>query len=162
MSNIIQQNDKLIQINCVNNVSLHKNNLRMKILVSANKSISQFQKEFQSLFPFLKIEFFTTKHNKGESSRKEDIVEHTTLFGNLTNKEGEIAIDPQISTAEFEKLLLHEFGLNAQIFRKSGSVWIETSRTDDWTLAFQNEEGRKSTEPIQEEKADLSDRDKWE
>lgn len=134
----------------------------MKILVSSNKSISELQKEFQNLFPFLKIEFFTTKHKKGESSRKEDIVEPTTLIGNLTNKEREIAIDPQISTAEFEKLLLHELALNAQIFRKSGSVWIETSRTDDWTLAFQNEEGRKSTEPIQEEKADLGDRDKWE
>jgi hypothetical protein len=162
MSNVIKQNDKLIQINCVNIVPLHKNNLHMKILVRANKSISQFRKEFQSLFPFLKVEFFTTQHNEGESSRKEDIVEDTTLLGKLTHKEGEVDIDPQISTAEFEKLLMHEFALNAQIFRKSGSVWIETSRTDDWTLAFQNEEGRKSTEPIQEEKADLSDRDKWE
>lgn len=134
----------------------------MNISISKNKSIAQFQKEFQSIFPFLNIEFFTSKHSKGESSRKEDVIEHHTNFGSLTSKEGNITIDAQISTAEFEKLLLNEFGLNAQIFRKSGNVWIETSRTDDWTLAFQNEEGKKSTEPIQEENADLGDRDKWE
>jgi hypothetical protein len=28
-----------------------------------------------------------------------------------------------------------------QVFRQSGRVWLETTRTDDWTLAEQNKQG---------------------
>jgi len=37
---------------------------------------------------------------------------------------------------DFESL-----GLFAEVFRKSGNVWIETSLTNDWTLQQQNLEG---------------------
>ncbi|MNF16790.1 hypothetical protein D3C80_2199700 [compost metagenome] len=40
-----------------------------------------------------------------------------------------------------EKDFWEKLGLSAQIFRKSGNLWIETSLTDDWTLARQNDEG---------------------
>jgi len=50
--------------------------------------------------------------------------------------------------------LMDRFGLAAQVFRKSGRVWLETIRTDNWTLNDQNKHGRElSEEPIKDEEA---------
>lgn len=52
----------------------------------------------------------------------------------------EIYFDPMMKVSELEALL-SKVGLPAQVFRRSGNVWIETSLTNDWTLAQQNYEG---------------------
>jgi len=41
-----------------------------------------------------------------------------------------------------EICLQYEFGLPAQILRKSGNLWLETSMTNHWTLQQQNDHGR--------------------
>lgn len=51
----------------------------------------------------------------------------------------EITEDMPVST--LEQLFQDYFGLSAQVFRKSGRSWLETSLTDDWTLKRQNDEG---------------------
>ncbi|MCS6818933.1 MAG: hypothetical protein RMJ53_03925 [Chitinophagales bacterium] len=135
----------------------------MNLKISGSKTIAELQKDFQQAFPYLKIEVFKHSHAKGQPSRKEDMIPESTPLSSLINdKEIELALSPDMTTASAEKLFKEQAGLNVQIFRRSGDVWIETSRTDDWSLAFQNEEGRKSTLPVEEEQADLGDRDKWE
>ena len=47
-------------------------------------------------------------------------------------------MSPAMTVAEFEKRFQVEFGLNAQVFRKSGKVWLETTITDNLTLQSQN------------------------
>jgi len=40
----------------------------MQIRLTADKKLKDIQKEFSNAFPFLKIEFFQDKHQKGEGS----------------------------------------------------------------------------------------------
>ncbi len=42
---------------------------------------------------------------------------------------------------EVEQFFKLHFNLNAQVFRKSGNNWLETTLTDSWTLKKQNQEG---------------------
>ena len=70
-----------------------------------------------------------------------------------------------VSTLENE--LWKNFGLSAQVFRKSGNLWIETSLTDSWTLEQQNREGFEMSSSHKNlykeaEENDLTDRDKRE
>lgn len=53
----------------------------------------------------------------------------------------EIDIDSRWKVSEVEELFAREAGLYVQVFRRSGSLWIETTFTDDWTLEQQNREG---------------------
>jgi len=43
-------------------------NIKMNMIVNKQKSLKQIQEEFQNLFPFLKIEFYSGSHKKGEGS----------------------------------------------------------------------------------------------
>ncbi len=51
-----------------------------------------------------------------------------------------------MSVSELEQLFLTKYGLNAQVFRRSGNLWLQTSATDHWTLAEQNRKGGHSEE----------------
>jgi hypothetical protein len=50
-----------------------------------------------------------------------------------------------MTVTDFENALMDQFGLSAQVFRRSGNLWLETTITDYWTLKQQNEHGREIT-----------------
>ncbi|MEI8136499.1 MAG: hypothetical protein WCH21_04145 [Bacteroidota bacterium] len=54
---------------------------------------------------------------------------------------GTITITPQMTVADLEQNFRDIYGLSAQVFRKSGKVWLETTVTDVWTLEEQNSQG---------------------
>jgi hypothetical protein len=87
-----------------------------------------------------------------------------SISGMLKNKEGGIVeLDDQTTVNSFEQLIDESFGLHVQVFRKSGELYIETTKTDDWTLGQQNAEGKLSCEGHQHETPrDMTDRDQWE
>ncbi|MBA3900883.1 MAG: hypothetical protein H0X62_11855, partial [Bacteroidetes bacterium] len=39
---------------------------------------------------------------------------------------------------ELEQKFQNLFGVSVQVYRQSGSVWIQTTITDSWTLTEQN------------------------
>jgi len=56
---------------------------------------------------------------------------------------------------DLEKMFKNRFNLSAQVFRKSGNLWLETTMTDNWTLLQQNNHGREiSTGKKNPDKAD--------
>ena len=117
----------------------------MKTLkITDDRKISFLQEEFHKIFPFLKLEFFVNKHYSHQGSYKKDMLSSDLSIKNCRKKhsEGEIIIKENMSVTELEKLFQDTFGLNAQVFRKSGRSWIETTVTDDWTLKQQNDEGK--------------------
>ncbi len=69
--------------------------------------------------------------------------------GRLTN-EGDFRIDSKLPVGEFEQKFLAKYGLNVQVFRKSGNLWMQTTATDSWTLAEQNRKGGASEEAYHE------------
>lgn len=118
----------------------------MQINIQRSLSIREFQEAFQRHFPFLKIEFYARDHQGGEASPKNNQYDHRKTFGEIHPDltEGVLSINPGMTVLELEKLFSSQFGLSAQLFRKSGSVWLQTIRTDSWTLKAQNEEAEKT------------------
>jgi hypothetical protein len=116
----------------------------MKIHISDKRKISAVQEEFNRAFPFLRIEFFNVapKPGKGVAKKHMIIPDHRTVGEcRRIHKSSSIDITPRMKVNQLEKIFLAEYGLSVQVFRKSGKVWLETTMTNDWTLAEQNKQG---------------------
>ena len=130
----------------------------MKILVQSNRTLADLQKDFQEIFPYLKLEFYAAQHKAGIKSHR--LSTELSLANCRHNKEvGLITIRTSDTVRHLEDEFREKFGLYAQVFRKSGNMWIETSLTDGWTLLQQNQEGRALSEVNikEEEKIFLND-----
>lgn len=117
----------------------------MKILIQGNRTISEIQKDFSDLFPFLKIEFFSKPHSSGAGSSKNSIQDHDIQLSKLglDQREGDFEVLPEMTVSEFEQGILKFFGLSVQVFRKTDHhSWLETTDTDNWTLEKQNQTGK--------------------
>lgn len=114
------------------------------ILVSANKNISAIQREFNNAFPFLKLEFFKHKHGVNGTNPKSDLINSDLTLKQLHVRQSKdsFEITEDMPVSEVEQQFQKCFGISAQVFRKSGRSWLETSVTDDWTLKRQNDEGQ--------------------
>jgi len=126
----------------------------MYLTIDDSQKISDIQQEFTKKFPYLRIEFFYTPHLSGKGSRKEDMINSAHIIGKLRNQHlnGSITVNPAMTVTDLEEAFSKKFGLSVQVFRKSGSVWLETIVTDGWTLDEQNKEGE-MLERMNKEKA---------
>lgn len=113
----------------------------MKIKINDKLTIADIQKEFISVFPYLKIQFFKNTHKAFEGSPKKEILSETTKLKEVNHLNGEMEISESLTVNELEAAFKEFFNLNVQVFRKSGSSWLETTLTDNWTLKKQNQEG---------------------
>ena len=115
----------------------------MKIAITDNRKIQHLQEEFTSSFPYLRIEFFSRSHKPGTgtSPRSMRAPERTIGECRKIHRKGHLSINENMTVAELEQSFRELYGLNVQVFRKSGKVWLETTVTDGWTLAEQNSQG---------------------
>jgi hypothetical protein len=141
----------------------------MEILISDSRTISEVQRDFSKAFPFLKLEFFDAPYKEDKALPKSKMLTHDRKLSLCRKKhiDGKLEIVKDEKVKDLETQLWKIFGLSAQVFRKSGNLWIETSLTDSWTLEQQNREGLEMSSahknPYKEaEETDLTDRDKWE
>lgn len=114
-----------------------------KLIVDDNHKISMLQHEFNLIFPYLKIEFFSTATKQGELIINRFTYENDRLlsgYRNIHNKE-QIIITPETTVASLEEKFNKIYGLGTQVLRKSGKIWLETTVTDTWTLEEQNHQG---------------------
>lgn len=118
----------------------------MNIEIKDNITINDIQKEFEENFNFLKLMFFKKPHADNEGSAKKDLLSGSTKLTSLRHKNGTIIFDEYTTVTELENLFKEHFGLNVQVFRKSGKSWIETTVTDKWTLKKQNDQGKELDE----------------
>jgi glycerol-3-phosphate O-acyltransferase len=114
--------------------------------IDASKKLSVIQKEFNTHYPYLKLEFFKRRHEVRAGSLKKDmIMQDVTLqqlqSGNTTTTEA-LVITPDMPVFRLEQMFQERYKIAVQVFRKSGRSWLETSLTDDWTLRHQNEQGK--------------------
>lgn len=112
----------------------------MKLVLSATSTIREVKKQFNKSFPYLKLEFFTRGHRKGEPSSIRYMVDDKSMLLDITGviREGVFYFEPSILTGDFEYKLQADFGIPVQVFRKSGGTWLETVDTDHISLEEQN------------------------
>lgn len=112
-----------------------------QIMINGDSLVMDIQKEFNLLYPFLKIEFQKKGRNtyplKNINVNPADTIKQVT--GIATSKKLDVAGNKTV--AEVEKELKDMLGLSGKIFRKSGKVWNVISLTDSWTLESQNKAG---------------------
>ena len=113
----------------------------MELRIDSEMKIKDIQKEFNAFYPFLKIEFFINPHPENRPSPKAEKIDADKGIKELTRfyESGHINMDSQRTVAQLEHEFWEAFGLSAQVFRKAGNIWIETSLTDNWTLDKQNQ-----------------------
>jgi hypothetical protein len=106
--------------------------------ISDDKTLKQVQSEFSGKFPNLKIEFYKDTHQAGEGSPARAMLDAEKT---IAQSEGDLSIDGHKLVKTLESDFLEKYGLNVQVFRKSGDLWLQTTSTDEWTLADQNRRG---------------------
>ena len=108
----------------------------MEIRLAPDRSISEIQREFSAEFPYLKLEFTVTGSKK--------MLEPHQKFGKAqaSSHNGNIEILPEMRVKDLEQKFKDDFAVIAQVFRRSGNSWLQTTMTDGWTLKQQNTHGK--------------------
>ena len=113
----------------------------MELQIKSDTSIIDLQKQFNSFYPFLQIQFLRNEQPEEKSVQKMKKVQPDALLKQLIRfyEPFKLTVSNETTVAQ----LLKDFkkvGLIAQLNRRSGNLWIEICLTDDWTLKHQNEE----------------------
>ncbi|MFT4155627.1 hypothetical protein [Parafilimonas sp.] len=119
----------------------------MKLFINQESKIEDICKSFTASYPFLKIELY--KKPFAGSFKKERLPFKQPL-GQIINHDlkATIVITAGTTVAELEESF-SSIGLQAEIFRRSGNVWVETSLTNNWSLYQQNCEGEEISRHFQ-------------
>jgi hypothetical protein len=126
-------------------VPLHQHkSFIMEIYISEDATIASIQCRFREAYPFLKLECYQQPHETGEGSPPEEKFTPETPIEDIRMMHtfGWIDIGKHRTATELERDFKHIFGLSVQVLRKSGDLWLETTKTDNWTLEQLNEEGK--------------------
>lgn len=125
--------------------------------------VKDLKKQFHGYYPNLKLEFFNQTSSEDGGNSKDQMLDNEALLNAYTrNQSGTVEFTGNTSVRQFETLFSETFGLNVQVFRKSGNVYLETSNTDDWTLDMEHKEALSSMTRAEGAATDFTDRDKWE
>lgn len=115
----------------------------MYLLHITNKtSIKDIQNEFNNRYPSLWLAFYLTPKNKVSFMFDTGIDPEKKLkeFCNSGTFEP-INISEVRTVCEVKTDIKKRCGLEVHILRKCGNLWVDTTLTEDWTLAYQNSEG---------------------
>lgn len=126
----------------------------MQLNIAPGKTISEVQQDFNGQYPFLKLEFYKMSDADNSFIIKKHLLHSAQLKEAGLKKNGTLEIKDKMTVEELEKAFLQQFGLLAQVSRKSGIVWLETTMTDKWSLAKQNDHGREITLNVKNPPAD--------
>jgi len=116
------------------------------MIITDSKKLYDIKREFSEKFSYLKLEFYAKHHKEGEGSEAKLQIDGDMTIGSVreTHNEGDLSIDGHLKVSTFERMFFEKYGLNVQVFRKSGTIWLQTIKTDEWTLTEQNERGKRS------------------
>lgn len=115
--------------------------------ISPSKYIYELQQEFSKMYPFLRLDFYLSRPVEPDRPllTKKLIKASSLLKDAGLKKDGDLDISETITVAALEKTIAEQYGMTAQVVRRSGSIWLETTMTDDWTLQQQDNHGREIT-----------------
>lgn len=113
-------------------------------LITQSVSVKEIQEYFSGLFPFLRINFFKNRKGSSLSGQQVILFSPESLLKDIYPGiiDGELIFRESMSVYELENEFNTKFNLSVQILRRSGNLWLDTSRTNSWTLKEQNDLGR--------------------
>jgi hypothetical protein len=113
----------------------------MIIYIHDNRLLSDLQERFSKCFPSLKIEFYSKQHSLKNATNDSYRINPERTIGEIrkNHNEGEFVIKSWNTVEKVEKDFRDKFGLNVQIFRNENAGWVQTSKTDRFSLRDQQE-----------------------
>ena len=124
--------------------------MNMRIELSPNRKLTELKKDFNTLFSFLKLEFYANAHKDFELSNHADLLDDDLVLSEIGfTQNGSVFYEFSDNTTvkEMEQYWKTELGLNIQVFKFFAGVWIETSKTDHWSLRQQSEMCGSASDP---------------
>jgi hypothetical protein len=123
---------------------MYNKNTYSPLEIKPDKKLSAIQADFNTVFPFLKLEFFRHPHKVHGTSPKKDLLQSDRKLKDLLKKQSteSLLVTEDMLVSSLEEMFREKYGVSVQIFRKSGRSWLETTLTDDWTLKQQNDQGK--------------------
>ncbi len=111
----------------------------MDLKVLKENTTTDVKAAFATKYKGLKLEFFYKAHEENEGSPKKDMVMDEIVLSKLNPDihNDELHITPGMKVSELESAFEDQLGLHVQVFRKMGHIWIETTRTDHYSLKEQ-------------------------
>lgn len=119
----------------------------MTIQILKNRFIGDVQADFERAYPFLRLDFYKKANGKPAESKLK-LSKSIPLSVTGMHQEGELSVHDAMTVGELEEIFNNQFGAAVQVSRRSGSIWLETTMTDNWTLKQQNDHGRELSEPV--------------
>jgi len=112
----------------------------MKLIIHRETRVEDIQKSFNSMYPFLRIRFYNLHHEPGDKSRPIPLSGRfpEILFHDNANLTLDIQFSRTIIDLEND---CRAWGIEPQVSRKGGSVWVEILLTKEWTLEQQDKAG---------------------
>lgn len=125
----------------------------MIIHIQDSLALSDIQDRFSKCFPLLKIEFYNKPHCLKKPSEEDCRINPEKNVGQARHHhhQGELALKSWYTVARVEKEFAEKFGLNVQVFRKENGQWVQTGKTDRFTLHEQQEMARHAAASISPE-----------
>jgi hypothetical protein len=104
------------------------------------KTIRSIQDQFQEKFPYLNINFYREAYTPQEGSPNVIKWKANRTIGEIKKmkQSGNLSIGQDQKTEDLKTNLKEQYGLNALVFYKSGGIWLQTMKKNDWTLKQQN------------------------
>lgn len=109
----------------------------MILRIDDNRNIEDLQDKFEQCYPGLKIEFYNQSHDWLEPTSSKHLISAERLIGEIRkiHNSGTLEIKSWFLTGKVEQDFKELFGLNVQIFRLKNSKWVQTTQSDNKTLA---------------------------
>ncbi len=124
----------------------------MYITIEPSHTLGDTNANFQKFFGMLRLDFYASTHDSGELSEDLEAFDYAKPWSELgLEAEQKIDFDKSTTVAQFEALF-KQFGLGVQVMRNSKGVWLQTSATDDWSLAEQQVRAQEMAGDIQDER----------
>src|SRR5689334_14087028 len=98
----------------------------MQLYIDDETRILDLQHLFNTIYPYLKIDFFKNGSAKKALAKAEKISPNERMKS-VSNISGihQISVNEQRTVAQVKKDFKEMLGLAAEVYRKSGNVWIE-------------------------------------
>ena len=105
-------------------IFMFTNLMTMQLNITPDRLISDIQKEFNEIFPFLKLEFFNNKSFARNNFSASQIIPRNRKLGEIQKgiKEDIIELEEVMKVNDLENLFKDKFKLAVQVFRKSGNL----------------------------------------
>lgn len=110
----------------------------MRLKISKNSTVGELKQEFNSHYPYLKLEFLP-QYNIA-TAKGERVADDSSTLSSITAHlmENGILVHDLMKVSDLQSKF-KKHNLNVQIYRLSGKVWMETNMTDRWSLKKQND-----------------------